>query len=211
MLEKLLDLIFPKACLKCNKQGEGYICSSCFFELKTKIKLEKACGGLYEYLVYFDKYVDDTRKNILFMKFKEKAYFAEFYAELLTKNKNINSFLKTFDYIISVPMNVSKKQTRGYNQTELMARYISKKLNIKYEKDFLLKIRETKTQSLLSKKEREENIKRVFRVNNLANLLDKKIILVDDIYTTGATIKEISKILKQAGVKEICIIVIAKS
>lgn len=211
MLEKILNIVFPKICLNCNKQEGEYICSSCFLALKTKIKFKKVLGKQYEYLIYFDKYMENTRKNILSMKFREKAYFAEFYAELLTKNKKINSFFKTFDYIISIPMNNTKQKIRGYNQTELIADYISKKLNIKYEKKALLKIRETKTQSLLLKEEREENIKNAFKVNTIPNLLNKRVILVDDIFTTGATIKEASKALKQAGVEEICVLVIAKS
>ena len=100
MIEKILDIVFPKTCLKCKKQGEGYICSSCFFDLKCNSKLEKIEGMQYEYLVYFDRYIENTRENILLMKFREKAYFTEFYAELLIKNEKINLFLMLLKVIV---------------------------------------------------------------------------------------------------------------
>lgn len=211
MIENLLNIIFPKICLRCSKQGEGYICSSCFKSFKNSIRLEKIYNKSYDYLVYLDRYKLYTRKNILAMKFSEKSYFVDFFVEIIYKSNEIVSFLKNFEYIIPVPMQKSKKLERGYNQTELLAISISKKLNIKCDYKSLIKTKENITQSLLLKEYRWENVKNVFEILNIKNIKDKKIILVDDIYTTGATVLECSNILKKAGASKICVLVVAKT
>ena len=101
-------------------------------------------------------------------------------------------------------------QKRGYNQTELIAKQISKSLNIKMEKDILIKDINTKPQSELNKTERKNNIKNVFKLQNIQKIENKKIVIFDDIYTTGSTVNECSRILKNAGAKNIGILTIAK-
>lgn len=113
-----------------------------------------------------------------------------------------------------------KKKQRGYNQTELILKKIFEsenlkenqklKFKVKLDLDILEKIKNTKMQSSLSKTLRKENIKNAFLVNNKEKIKNKKIIIFDDIYTTGETTKEISRILKESCVKEILIFVIAK-
>ena len=104
-----------------------------------------------------------------------------------------------------------KKKLRGYNQTELIAKLISKELNINLQDNNLIKIKNTKTQSTLSQNERKENIKDAFLVNNKEEVKNKKVIIFDDIFTTGETVNEASKVLKQSGAKEVFVFVIAKN
>ena len=111
--------------------------------------------------------------------------------------------------IIPVPMDKMKKIKRGYNQTEIIVNILQKKLNNILIYNNLIK-KQTKTQSTLNIKERELNVKDAFEIKNLSILKDKKIILFDDICTTGATVNEISRILKLAGVNKISVLVIAK-
>lgn len=106
-------------------------------------------------------------------------------------------------------MYITKRWARGYNQTELIAKGLSKKLNIKLKSNVLKKIRNTKKQSSLTKTERKQNIKDAFIVINENDIADKKIILFDDIITTGSTLNECSKILRKANVKEVAILTIA--
>jgi ComF family protein len=210
MINKFLDIIFPKSCLECGKQGEGYICSTCFSAFKQNLKIKKIYNNYYDVLIYIDNYKSKTRSKILAMKFSSKAYIAEYFIEILIKNEAIKNYLKNFDIVISVPMQKSKKLERGYNQTEIFGIGLAKKINLPCEIDALRKIKDNKTQSLLSSKERMKNVKDVFIVSNFEKIKNKKIILVDDIFTTGATIKECSKILKSAGASKICALVIAK-
>ena len=164
----------------------------------------------FDKLLYIFKYEKLIRKLILQYKFFDKAYLSNTFEKIILNNEKNCRILKLYDIIISVPMYKNKKKERGYNQTELIAKQISKKLNIKFEKDCIKKIRNTKVQSKLNEKQRKENIKNAFIVNNKINLKNKKIILFDDIYTTGSTVNEISRILKNSGVKEILVLVIAK-
>lgn len=110
-----------------------------------------------------------------------------------------------------VPISKNKYNKRGYNQTELIAKEIAKNLGIKlFERQGLIKIKDTPMQSTLNKTERKQNIKNVFKILNKDKLIGKKVVLFDDIYTTGSTAKECAKILKQAGASRILILTIAK-
>ena len=107
-------------------------------------------------------------------------------------------------------MHKLKKSVRGYNQSELVANEIAKQMELPFEKTVLIKTKNTKVQSTLTKTQRIENVKNAFFVTDTTKVKDKKVVLIDDIYTTGCTVNECSKVLKQAGAKEICVVTIAK-
>lgn len=211
MIENLLDILFPKICLNCGKYGKNYLCSSCFDKMDLRFKIFPISKKSYNFLIYLGKYKEEIRKRLLEFKFYNKAYINEYFLEFLIKDKNICDFLNKFDIIIPVPMHKDKKLRRGYNQTEIFAKNLSKKLNVGYEDDVLIKFKENKTQSLLLPNERTKNVKDVFRIKNSFKLKNKNIILVDDIFTTGATVNVCSSLLKKSGASEIIILVIAKS
>ena len=127
------------------------------------------------------------------------------------KNEKVCRFLKNYDIIISVPMTKKKIAQRGYNQAELIAKQIAiNSPNLTYLKNILIKQKETSTQSSLNKKERFNNVKNVYKVQNMQKIKEKNIILFDDIYTTGATCKECTKTLMEAGAKIVDLLTIAK-
>ena len=101
-------------------------------------------------------------------------------------------------------------QKRGYNQTELVTNELSRILKIPAKNDILLKVFNTVTQSKLGGKARQSNIQHAFFVKKDIEVEGKKIILLDDIYTTGATSQECSRVLKEAGAAEILVVVLAK-
>lgn len=211
---EILDFLFPPICGICGKLDKNWICDVCRKRIK---KLEKFNSNYkIEGNMYFDKflycytYKGIIRKLLLQYKFSNKAYLSYFFANLILNNKKIDEILKFYDIMIPVPMDKIKKKKRGYNQTELISSILCKKLKILEDKKSLVKIKQTKTQSTLNQEERRNNIKNAFLVNNKEKIRNKKIILFDDIYTTGATVNEISKILKKAGAKEILVLVIAK-
>ena len=134
----------------------------------------------------------------------------------MLNNKKINEIFENYDIIIPVPMDKNKKAIRGYNQTEWITNIIYKNVNFNINskdkikvKNCLLKVKQNKTQSTLNSKERLQNVKNVFKIKNI-DLKNKNIIIFDDICTTGATVNEISRILKLAGVNKILVLVIAK-
>lgn len=231
----IIDIIFPPSCIVCGKLTEEYICLKCekrfarfkkfniidnqkLIKDKLNIKSDNfkqkyyLCGNekyYWEKMLYCFDYKNIVRKYMLKYKFNSEAYISNFFAKQILKNKKASEILNLYDIIIPVPMDKNKKRNRGYNQTELITKIISENLGIIEDKKSLIKLRKTQTQSTLSKEERKNNIKNAYLVNN-KNIKHKRIILLDDIYTTGATINEISQKLKQAGVKEILVLVIAK-
>lgn len=106
-------------------------------------------------------------------------------------------------------MSPKKQNIRGYNQTEIITRILANKTGIR-EENALYKTRNTKTQSLLNDRQRIKNIEDAFCIKNTDLVKNKNILLFDDIYTTGATVNEISKVLKKAGAKNVFVLVLAK-
>ena len=117
---------------------------------------------------------------------------------------------KESDVLVPIPLARKKLKNRGYNQAEEIAKKLGKELKIPVIIDCLIKIRENLPQMELSKEERQENIKGVFEIKNKEKIQGKKILLVDDVYTTGATMEECAKVLKQAGAREIWGVVVAR-
>ena len=172
-----------------------------------KIQLNKI---YFDGLIYCFNYKGLLRNLILKYKFNDSAYLYKFFSTIIINKEKYCRILKSYDIIIPVPMYEKKFLERGYNQTELIAKDIALKIGIKLEKELVQKIKNTKIQSSLSKEERKKNIKNAFLVNNKKNIKNKKIIIFDDIYTTGETVNELSRVLKKSGAKEILIFVIAK-
>lgn len=160
--------------------------------------------------IYIFKYEGIVREEIIKYKFQEKSYNYKMFSKIILDDKELCEILRKYEMIISVPVSRKRKKERGYNQTELIAKEISKTLNIKYAKGILYKIKDTVAQSKLNKEQREENAKGVYEIKNQNKINNKKILLIDDIYTTGSTVSECSKTLKQAKPYKIGIFTIAK-
>lgn len=109
-----------------------------------------------------------------------------------------------------VPISKKRNKERGYNQSALIAKELGKLLNIEYENNCLIKAKNTIEQSKLNKEERQKNLQGVYILVNKEKMDCKKIILLDDIFTTGSTVNECCKVLRQANVKEILVITLAK-
>ena len=132
------------------------------------------------------------------------------FATLITKSKKNCIIINKYDIIIPVPVYIKKKKQKGYNQTELIAKEIARICNINCRTNILKKVKDTKKQSTLTKKQRYLNVKNAFEINCKEEIKNKNVILFDDIYTTGNTVKECSKCLKKAKVNEILILTLAK-
>ena len=128
----------------------------------------------------------------------------------LLKNEKIFEFFKSYDTIIPVPISKQRKKERGYNQSELIAEELAYNMNIQYNRYCLLKIKNITEQSKLNKEERQKNIQGVYRIKKSELLKDKKILLIDDIYTTGSTVNECCKILRYAQPEKIGVLTVAK-
>lgn len=147
---------------------------------------------------------------MLSYKFKDKSYLYKTFTNFIIKNEKFCSILKSYDIIIPVPISSKRNKERGYNQSYLIAKELSKCFDIKLVDDCLYKSKNIIEQSKLSKEERQENIKGVYGLLHEEKLENKKIILVDDIFTTGSTVNECCKTLKIANTNQICALTIAK-
>lgn len=213
MLKLVLDLLYPPVCGICGKIDQKELCPKCAIKLRN---LEKARLYVYPH-THFEKhfylfpYEGIIREKLIQYKFQGKSYLSTFFAKILQNHEKMSRLLEKYDIIIPVPMYSKKEKLRGYNQTALIAKEIAKAYqNLIYDGKSLQKIKDTKMQSSLNKKQRKNNIKNAYNVINQQKIKDKKIVLLDDIYTTGATANECSKMLKQAVAKEILVVTIAK-
>ena len=220
LLEKTLEYIFVPSCGICNKIETGYICKECEIKIEkykineiSLINLRKTIG-LEKYKdiekMHIFKYKDLIRNTIIQYKFNDKSYLYKTFSEIILKDKKAFDFIKTYDIIIPVPIHKKKLRKRGYNQSELIANEIAKKMNKKMYLDVLIKIKDNKSQSTLNKVERKLNIKNVYKIKNANKIYNKKVLIFDDIYTTGATIDECIKTLENINVKQIGILTLAK-
>ena len=132
------------------------------------------------------------------------------FAKIILKNEKMYRIIQSYDIIGAVPIHKKRKNERGYNQSELIAKEISRNIKeLKYGK-ILRKIKNNERQSSLSKDKRNQNVKGVYQIENIQIIKGKKVILFDDIYTTGSTVEECSKVLKANNAKEIMILTLAK-
>lgn len=196
----LFDYIFPNECPFCLKENEKGICEKCYKKVHKYKRIEK--GKIVANTKFAYAYKDVLRNVFLDYKFNEKSYLYKTFSELILKNKNLCSILKNYDIITPVPISKNKYKKRGYNQSSLIAKEISKKLDLQYV-EILQKVKDNNTQSLLSKRERIDNVKDSYEIKKYIS--NKKVILFDDIYTTGATVYECKKILTKNGYKDILI------
>ncbi len=212
MLEKILEIIYPKKCIFCNTINEDYTCKKCKIKLEyicANDKLERVEGKYFDYMISAYFYLDSIRNKILEFKFDNKKYLYRALSEELIRKMQI--YISLFDCIISVPISIQRYMKRGYNQSELIAKSISQKLNKPLIRFCLIKVKNNKKQSGLKIEERFTNVKSVYKVINKNIISGKRILLIDDIYTTGATVNECSKVLKAAGANKVLVATIARA
>lgn len=215
LIKRLEGLVFPPCCLICGKLLSKICCEDCekriYDKLNLKIESKNKKDYYFEKHMYLFTYKDEIRNLILDYKFNDKSYLYELFSKIITKNEKICGILEKYDIIIPVPIHKRRKQKRGYNQSELITRQISKKIpSLVHESTAIQKIKHNIEQSSLSKEQRKQNVKDVYKIVNKEKIENKNIVLFDDIYTTGNTVNEISKILKQNGANKILVLTIAK-
>lgn len=205
-VQDLMYMFFPKHCPFCDAvvAPDCNTCASCaesealepfYFRIRFSPDfLPVACYMPYAY--------DGTvRSSILAFKFQGRKDYAGFYAQKIQQVLEQSSVLP-FDVLAAVPMTRGRKQERGYNQAEEIARKLSALLQVPY-KELLRKCRNNAVQHELPLEERLENVKNVYRVKNPELITGKRILLLDDIMTSGATLGACCKILYEAGAQEV--------
>ena len=233
-IKTLLSLIFPLECRICKKTLEAenltYICPECF----TKIRFikephclkcgqplrpfeNKVCKNCQKEKLYFKKiysmglYRGVLREAILLLKYQKVKALISPLGKLFLKYCQENLKTSNFDIVLPVPLYRSKRREREFNQAEVFARIIAKHYSLSLAPKNLLRIRDTRKMSGLSREKRKRNVRDAFLVKRKEEVKNKRIFLIDDICTTGATVDECSRILLQAGVKEVTVLTLART
>ena len=199
-------------CGICGKICDKSLCRKCEINLEKfeNIKIEEVQDKNFnEFISVFD-YQGMIRTNILNYKFKEKSYMAKTFAKFLINNEKLFEKIKTYDTIVPVPISRKRMKQRGYNQSLIIAKELNKYFKLEISENSLIKVKNVIEQSKLNKEDRQNNIINAYEIKNEQILENKKVLLIDDIYTTGSTVNECSKMLKLANPKKIGVLTLAK-
>ena len=209
--DDLLELIYPTLCIACHNREievEGAFCLDCYAELpftgqaynsyndfmahfKGKINIEHGAA-----LFYFSK-KGMVQNMIRDMKYKGMSNYGEILGRMMGGVLYDSPYYRDLDVIIPVPIHKKKERSRGYNQSFMIAKGINEVLNIEVDIASLIRIRNTATQTAMTREQRIKNLDNAFRLINPDTLTNKNILLVDDVLTTGTTLLECSKTLFQ--------------
>jgi competence protein ComFC len=228
----LLDALFPRVCLGCGKYG-SWCCVACFSSLKFPRQLycpscneasalgefckkcagDKNLSGVWVTQAYGNPLIRQLIHSLKYDYVKELA---------VTLGKILSANMTAFDlppawhqvprenwYLVPIPLALNRLKSRNYNQAELLAQEVQKSRGLKIDL-VLERLRSTKPQSKLQMEERLKNVNGVFDLKRGAEITGKAFILVDDVYTSGATMEECARVLKLAGAVEVWGLVVAK-
>ncbi len=203
-LKGLNNLLFPKdnICFFCNEKEPkivGYICTDCMKNLEYLNREVKLIDSYLDKVIYSLFYNRFIKEQIYAYKYYSKNYLYKPLGEILLDTIKEKSLVSEIDIITYVPLHRRRKALRGYDQSELIGRYISKKLKIPFAKGNLIRKKSTKSQTKLNKNQRIKNLENAFYVKDSKEFLNKKVLLIDDIITTGSTMEECGRVLIEKG------------
>lgn len=210
------DIIFPKKCINCKKEG-SYLCEDCLslieinpftYCLCEKMEKRSSCekcknrnlDKIFSAASFNNRIVKEAIHKLKYNYIEELS--APLAILVLSHLQAVNCPIDKNFIISPVPMHIKKEKRRGFNQSEKIAKLISESTGIPLSAS-LIKIKETRPQMELNKEERSQNIKGCFAVKNGEEFKNKTVLLLDDLYTTGNTMDECAKVLKENGAKEV--------
>ena len=233
IFSQILNYIYPPRCISCSElmQETGRFCGACWAQLNfiTKPYCRICCFefsfdpgegndiclkcsttppsyNLARSTLRFD---ENSKKLIHALKYYDSYFIASNFSKIIVNmHKDI---MLNVDFVIPVPMHKWKRLFRLYNQSQVLASALAKEANVKMLPDVLMKIKHTKSQTGLSKKQRQENLKGSIAVVKKDVIKGKKVILVDDVMTTGSTVDLCAATLKKAGAKEVVVVCVART
>ena len=224
LLKSVLDLLFPPRCAGCHRRGD-WLCRECWQSLpRLPQSVCRRCGRPLEGVFvcslcyrqpppfealrsacYFEGI---TREMIHRLKYRRARHLAAPLAQLLTPL--LLHLSEPVDLIVPVPLFPSRQAARGYNQSTLLAAELARGLNLPVSEDGLRRLRDTPAQIGLSAAERQRNVRGAFAGER--SLLDgRRVLLIDDVCTTGATISACAKALKRAGAQSVIALTVARA
>ncbi|MGI9533620.1 MAG: ComF family protein [Thermodesulfobacteriota bacterium] len=232
----MLNFIFPSICISCkqpvttqgicndcqsgikflNKNQSCFICGVPFAFMNLGKDVEHLCARCLKGEFYFAKargvaYFDGLLRDLLHgFKYRRKLHIGKILSDIFTAN--IPSDLNSFNLIVPVPIYLKKLREREFNQTAILSKNISETVKCEYDPFTLYKIKETPPQITFEKlHERKRNVRNFFSVRDAKKIKRRSILLVDDVYTTGSTVNECSRVLLNAGAASVQVLTLMRA
>ncbi len=224
----LLDLVFPKNCLGCGKEGK-YLCLGCVAKVPrakplcpccmrasidgvTHIKCQKKYG--LNGFISIWRYQEVVRKAILSLKYKYSTEVGrELTSVFIEKLKLLDStfYIPNSSVLVPIPLYWHRENVRGFNQSIEVGKAVALALSWKFMPNLLVKNQSTISQAELGGEARRQNLNNVFLINQYSKLpIPNSVVLFDDVFTTGSTLREAVKVLKRHGVEKVWGLTIAR-
>ncbi len=230
-----LGFLYPNVCQICQRERataeEGYVCAHCREEIRFirppycercglpypgDLTTPFECANCREMDLHFQSARSavvargNVREAIHRFKYQRAMWFEPFLAELLVREATPALSNQDWDFIVPVPLYPLKEREREFNQAECLARHLGEATSIPLNDRCLMRVTQTMTQTRLSRRQRAENMRGAFAVNRGLDLDGERIVLVDDVFTTGATTSACAKALQKAGAGEVCVWTVAR-
>jgi competence protein ComFC len=231
-----LAFIYPEACQICGEvratPAEGFVCAECWRQVRfIRPPFCERCGLPFEGEITTSFECANCREMDLHFvfarsavvakgmvldvihryKYKRSLWFENFLADLLIREAAPVLKNEKWDWIVPVPLHISKQREREFNQAERLSKHLSRATNIPVNARLLKRITATRTQTLLTRPERAENVRKAFALRERDRKLNgERIILLDDVFTTGATTSACARVLREAGAAEVCVWTVAR-
>ena len=230
-----LGFLYPETCQLCGEEHatarEGFVCRHCWTQVRfIRPPFCERCGLPYpgdltdpfecancrEMELHFSSARSAVvargivREVIHRYKYQRALWFETFLADLLIRESKPVFCEQHWDFIVPVPLHSVKHREREFNQAERLAIHLSAATRIPLNTKLLRRVTPTATQTLLTREQREKNMRGAFAVPRHSGLNGERIILIDDVFTTGATTSACAKVLKSAGAGDVCVWTVAR-
>jgi len=227
LLSSFLDLMLPHRCPFCDSICREPLCPDCTdavrfisppfciacgVPFKSDSIKNHTCGECMKKKRLFSWargvliYNDASAKAIHRFKYNKDTTFSKALGSIISRYHD----LEGFDVLIPVPLHIDRLRERGFNQSLLLAAWVSRSVERPLWPDALQRIRWTESQITLDRAQRRSNVRGAFRVRRPRQVAGRRVILVDDVYTTGATANECARVLRGAGAEEVYVITLAR-
>lgn len=221
LFNEFLNQLFGEefTCVLCDEERinnhYNFLCKKCYDEINFITFGCEKCGGQlnsftrvcdnckekernFDYVICVSNF-DGSAKNLVYkLKYGKQEYIANTIA-LFMADKFKEVCNEHIDIVTCIPTTRKRFLERGFNQADLIAQKVTDYCNLKYFKNIILRIKDTSTQTHLSRQSRQENLQDAFIVVDNVDLKDKTVLVIDDVYTTGATLDSAAKVLKEKG------------
>jgi competence protein ComFC len=203
-----LDRLVPRrgpVCLCCGRffegAGEDHFCARCL-DRPPAFSVHRSCG----------RYDGVLKDLILLFKYRKYSVLSRPLAAYAAASLGADEALwQGADFLVPVPLHGKRKRERGFNQSELLARDLAGRMGLKVLERCLVKVRNVPPQTTLESAGREENVRGAYDVRNAARVEGKTLVLVDDVFTTGSTLRECGRALRLAGAGDVRALTLAQA